>query len=71
MAVSELLFVAFAGVSICKSNPRIAVVIEVHVRLVDNTDCPHDAMIDATAKALTASHLQCLRSAFFIEGKST
>ncbi len=63
--------VAFVGVSIRKSSPRIAVVIEVQIGLVDDSNRPHDAVIDAATKALTASHFQCLRSACFIEGKST
>ncbi len=60
-----------SGIAVSESNPRIAEVIDVQTGFVDDTDSPHDAVVHATAKALTASHFQCLRSAIFIKGKST
>ncbi len=71
VAFFELVVGAVVRFSVCESSPRIAKVIEVQTGLVDNADTPHEAVIHATAKALTASHFQCLRAFAFIEGKST
>ncbi len=69
LSVSELLFGAFAGIAVGKSNETIALLIKVQIGFMDDTDSPHERVIEATTKALTASHFQCLRSTSLIEGK--
>ncbi len=71
MSVSELFGGSFVGVSVCKSNEARALLISPQAGLVDDPDCPHECMIQATTKALTTSHFECLSSACFIECKST
>ncbi len=71
MTVFILFCGAGGGVAIGKSKPRIAVVIEVQKGLVDDADSPHESVIHATAKALTASNFKQRVRFAFVEREPT
>ncbi len=69
MSEFELFVGAFAGVAVGKSKKAIALFIVVQMGFVNDADCPHESVIEATAKAATASHLHLLSSTCLIEGE--
>ncbi len=70
VTVFKLFGSACVLVAIGESKPRIAMLIEIHAGFVDDANCPHESVIDATTKALTASHLQRFMAFRFVEGET-
>jgi len=66
-----LFVVALGWIAVRESNETIAMLIGPHAGLVDDPDCPHESMIQATTKTRTASNFKLLRRTAFMTLPST